>query len=146
PMRREILANEFAMKRAIGADPIGSTPIAGFGQYQATEVLPSAESDHDFVGPAVIDQGDRCRVDGLTVEGGGLDPVLDPFGILDHDSITRRPIAIGDLEAGPAAGDAGVDLEVIPSEVEPEDCFQADAEEPGGRPGIPGPPPSARVR
>ncbi len=95
---------------------------------------------------AVVDERDRGRVGGLTVERGGADPVLDALGILDGDPIGRRPVAIGDLEARPVAGNPGVDREAVAPEVEPEDRLKPDSEEPRGRPGVPGPASPAGVR
>jgi hypothetical protein len=87
-----------------------------------------AHPDHHLVVPTVVDQRDGERVGGLAVEGCGADAVLDPVGVLDRDPVAARTVSIGDLEAGPALGDLGVDRQVIPLQVEAEDRLQTDPE------------------
>src|SRR4029453_5149971 len=109
---------------------------------------PSGSSEHhlDVVLRAVVGQGhERSSRERAPVEADPGDAPADALRILDADPVDAAAVSIGDLEAFPRSGDAGIDAQGGALLAEPENPFQACAVEPARRPGVPGPSPAADV-
>src|SRR5580692_3409896 len=97
---------------------------------------------------AVIDQGEfSCRAPKIAaVQCGARNAAADTTRIFHGNQITRRSIPVGELKAGPGAGNAGVDLKYLTAHLDAENPFRARAVHPARRARVPGPTASAGVR
>jgi hypothetical protein len=99
----------------------------------------------DFVCAAVVAEGNAAV--------GGFSPVdcypshaaADAVRVRDLDLIRRAAEPVSNAEPRPRGGDTGVEAEDVALAADAEDVFEADAVEPAGGAGVPGPPRAAGV-
>src|ERR1700730_888117 len=74
-----------------------------------------------------------------TIKIHAVDPPFDAVRIGDVDVVLGGSIAVNDGVAGPGIRNARINRQPVALEAKAENRFQADAIEPAGRAGIPGP-------
>src|SRR5216684_6142830 len=127
----------------------GSARLAGGGgeaRLRLELVFSPADHRPDPVNAAVVDQGDRTRIDRDSVKPGLADPATAMLRVLDLDLVAGATEAPGDGVTRPGSRDRWVEAEGRAMSGQSEDLLQPGAIHPACRTGVPGPsaPPQMR--
>ncbi len=87
----------------------------------------------------VVDKFHDVAILSLPIEVNALNTLFDSVGVLETDAVSCRFVAVGNLEVGPGARNARIELESSSFQLEAKNRFEGDTVKPGRRPGLPGP-------